>query len=140
MSIKLGYTIVYVRDVRQAATFYSDAFGFEILQIDEPQGWAMVDAGGHTLGFSSHRLIQRFFGKPFVETRADADPLGFELDVVVDDLAELESAIASATSAGAVLVVAPQVADDGATIAFLRDPNGVILEIQTPYLGYPEAE
>jgi hypothetical protein len=34
-----------------------------------------------------------------------------------------------------VPVEPPRVADDGATIAFVRDPNGVIVEIQTPYRG-----
>jgi lactoylglutathione lyase len=137
MAPRLGYTILYVTDIRAAATFYATAFGFAILELDASPGWAMVDAGGHTLGFSSHRLMERFYRGGYRPSDPAQLPPAFELDVVVDDVAELEATIGRAVEAGATLVEPPVVADDGATIAFLRDPFGVIVEIQTPYQGPP---
>jgi lactoylglutathione lyase len=135
MAPRLGYTIIYVEDIRAAAQFYRDAFGFAVTLVDERTGWAMVDAGGHALGFSSYSLMGRFFPSGFRPIVPDALPPGFELDVVVDDVDELELVLARAVAAGAVPVEPPRVADDGATVAFVRDPNGVIVEIQTPYQG-----
>jgi lactoylglutathione lyase len=138
MPPRLGYTIVYVPDIRAAAAFYERAFGFSILEVDASPGWAMLDAGGHTLGFSSHELMNRFLPAGFTPIEPAGPPPGFELDVVVDDLAELHATLARALDAGAVLLEPPVVADDGATIAFLRDPVGVIVEVQTPYQGPPD--
>ena len=137
MPPRLGYTIVYVPDISAAATFYERVFGFRILEIDASPGWAMVDAGGHTLGFSSYELMNRFFPAGFQPIEPTVPPPGFELDIVVDDVAELQATLARAVDAGAVLVEPPVVADDGATIDFLRDPVGVIVEVQTPYQGPP---
>lgn len=137
MPPRLSYTIVYVSDIRAAATFYEQAFGFRVLEIDASPGWAMLDAGGHTLGFSSYELMNRFFPSGFAPIEPTAPPPGFELDIVVDDLEELHATLARAIAMGAVLIEPPVVADDGATIAFLRDPVGVIVEVQTPYQGPP---
>jgi catechol 2,3-dioxygenase-like lactoylglutathione lyase family enzyme len=137
MPPRLGYTILYVDDVRRAATFYADAFDFAVLEIDASPGWAMVDAGGPILGFSSHELMARFYPSGYRRNDPTGTPGGFELDIVVDDTAQLEQSLARAVSLGATLVESPRVADDGATVAFLRDPNGVIVEIQTPYKGPP---
>jgi catechol 2,3-dioxygenase-like lactoylglutathione lyase family enzyme len=137
MPPRLGYTILYVDDVARAASFYASAFGFAILEVEASPGWAMVDAGGSVLGFSSHALMARFYPSGYVHNDPTAMPGGFELDIVVDDTAELDRYLASAIEHGATLVEAARVADDGATVAFLRDPNGVIIEIQTPYRGPP---
>ena len=83
--------------------------------------------------------MNRFFPSGFRPIEPAALPPGFELDIVVDDLDELHATLARAVDAGAVLVRAAGGADDGATIAFLRDPVGVIVEVQTPYQGPPPA-
>ena len=133
MPTRLTYTIVYVPDVSAAVRFYERAFGFRVLEVDASPGWGMLDAGGHTLGFSSYGLMNRFYPQGFRAVVPDEPPPGFELDIVVDDVDELEGTIERAVAAGATLIEPPRVADDGATVAFLRDPVGVIVEVQTPY-------
>jgi lactoylglutathione lyase len=133
MVARLGYTIVYVDDVRAAAAFYAHVFGFTPLEVEVSPGWAMLDAGGPILGFSSHELMSRFYPSGYRPVDPEDTPPGFELDIVVDGLDELHALVDRAVGAGARLVEAPRIADDGATVVFLRDPHGVIVEIQTPY-------
>ncbi len=63
--------------------------------------------------------------------RPDTEPIGAQPAFIVDDL---DSAIAKAVAAGAVLITAPDAKPWGQTLAFVRDINGVLVELCTPLI------
>ncbi len=56
-------------------------------------------------------------------------PFGTELAMVTDDV---EATVQAALDAGAQLLVPAEVMPWGQTVGWVRDPNGVLIEICTP--------
>ena len=54
---KLGYTIVYVRDVKRTADFWERAFGIPQRAMDHDL-YREMDTGGHTLAFVAHSYVR----------------------------------------------------------------------------------
>ena len=59
-------------------------------------------------------------------------PFGTELAIVTDDV---DATVTSALDAGAHPLVPSEVKPWGQTVAWVRDPNGVLIEICTPVSG-----
>lgn len=56
--MKLGYTILYVKDVKQTIDFYQRAFALKLKFIHESSQYAEMDTGETTLAFASETLAQ----------------------------------------------------------------------------------
>jgi catechol 2,3-dioxygenase-like lactoylglutathione lyase family enzyme len=117
--MRYASTIVYVPDVRAALSFYADAFGLA-------EGFVAPDASYATLAGDGGQLA---FAARHMSPVEDQEPAGFEVWIEADDV---PAAFAAAQSAGAEPVVEPVKKPGGQTVAYVRDPSGILVEIGEP--------
>lgn len=127
--MKLGYTILYVADVKQTLAFYAQAFGLEQKFLHESGDYGELDTGATALAFSSHRLM-RELGKNPQPPQIDAPC--FEIALTTTDVL---AAVTRAVAAGATLRQESAQMPWGQTIAYVVDNNGFLVEICTPMGG-----
>ncbi len=127
--MNFGYTIIYVPSPDAALTFYESAFGFQRRFLSEEGDYGELDTGATTLSFASETLAEHVFSGGYHRHRPESDPFAYEIGFTTDDVA---AAVAKAVAAGASLVLAPEVRPWGQTVAYVRDLNGVLVEICTP--------
>lgn len=126
-----GYTIVYVPDVRQAVAFYERAFGFGARFNADDWDYAELETGDTTLAFAAETMAD-LLGVAITPNRPEATASGIELAFVTDDV---PSGFARATDAGAVPITDPHETPWGQTVSYVRDLNGVLIEICSPVSG-----
>lgn len=129
MTIKLGYTILYVQDVPRSVAFYEDAFGLERKFVHEAGMYAEMETGSTTLSFAANGLAKSNLAFGFRENRATEQPGGFEIALVTDDVC---AAYERALAAGAVAVSPPVSKRWGQICAFVRDKDGIVVELCAP--------
>ncbi|MGL4464109.1 MAG: VOC family protein [Planctomycetia bacterium] len=125
--MKLGYVILYVADVEKTLAFYEAAFGFTRRFLSE-NDYGELDTGATTLSFASVDLV-RSNGVDFNDPRPTHPAPPMEVAFTTDDV---PAAVARATAAGATLTAAPKQKPWGQTVAYVRDPNGFLVELCTP--------
>ncbi len=130
--LRFAYTIIYVPSPDAALTFYETAFGFERRFLAEGGDYGELDTGATTLSFASEGMADHVFPNGYQRHRPDAEPFAYEIGFTTGDVA---AAVDKAVSAGATLVLAPEVRPWGQTVAYVRDLNGVLIEICTPMGG-----
>lgn len=128
-NVRFGYTIVYVPDVSAALDFYAAAFGFERGFVSPEGGYGELVTGETTLSFASEELGDSHFSHGFLRHSLANPPFGTELAFTTPDV---EATIQAALDAGAHLLVPAEVKEWGQTVGWIRDPNGVLIEICTP--------
>ena len=126
--MKLGYTIVYVPDVTASVEFFEKAFGLRRRFVHE-SGYGEMDTGPTTLAFASHALARSNLRSGYVEASASNLPLGMEVGLVTDSV---EQAFDRAVAAGAGPVTAPAAKPWGQTVAYVRCPDGTLVELCSP--------
>ncbi len=124
-------TIFYVPDVREALDFYERAFGFSGGTVSEEGDYAEVVVGGAKLAFDAEAIADDF-GLPdgYRRNRRADQPIGLELLFTTDDV---EAGVQRAVAAGAELTVPAEHKEWGQTLAYVRDPWGVLIAIGTPW-------
>jgi lactoylglutathione lyase len=127
--MKFAYTILYVKDVAQAIAFYDRAFGLKQRFIDESSQYAEMETGATTLAFAANELAHSNLPEGFQENRLSKPPAGIEVGFVTEDV---EAAFSQAVEAGAITVVAPKAKPWGQTVAYVRDLDGILIEIASP--------
>jgi catechol 2,3-dioxygenase-like lactoylglutathione lyase family enzyme len=127
--MKLGYTILYVSDVPRSVAFYEDAFGLKRKFVHEAGMYAEMDTGGTTLSFAANGLAKSNLACGFRENRLSESPGGFEIALVTDDVS---GAYERALAAGATAVSPPAAKPWGQICAFVRDKDGIVVELCTP--------
>jgi lactoylglutathione lyase len=127
--MKLGYTILYVKDVPRSVAFYEDAFGLRRRFVHEAGMYAEMDTGTTTLSFAANGLAKSNLPCGFRENNPCSLPAGFELAFVIDDV---QAAYDRALAAGAQAVAPPTTKKWGQTVAFVRDRDGIVIELCTP--------
>ena len=127
--MKLGYTILYVKDVPRSVAFYEDAFGLTRRFVHEASMYAEMDTGATTLSFAANGLAKSNLPGGFRENSPTEPPAGFEIAFTTDDV---QAAYDRALAAGATAVAPPTVKPWGQTVAFVRDKDGIVVEICTP--------
>lgn len=130
--MQLGYVIVYVPDVEASIAFFEHAFGLARRFVHESGTYGELDTGATTLAFAVHALGEANIGRPHVEAHASAQPLGFEVALVTEDVA---AAHGRALGAGAVEMAAPAEKPWGQTVSWVRCPDGTLVELCTPVPG-----
>jgi catechol 2,3-dioxygenase-like lactoylglutathione lyase family enzyme len=124
--MRFGYTMVYVPDVAAALTFYEHAFNLKRLYIHESMQYGELATGSTKLAFVSETLAESN-GVDFISNHADTNKApGFEIAFIADNVSE---AYQQALSAGATDVKEPIEKPWGQTVAYVRDLNGIIIEI-----------
>lgn len=130
--MKLGYTIVYVPDVAASLAFFEQAFGLQRRFLHESGSYGELETGATALAFADHALGDMNFSGGHVAAHSSAQPLGFEIALVTDDVA---AAHARALAAGARQMAAPRQKPWGQTVSYVRTPDGILVELCTPMGG-----
>jgi lactoylglutathione lyase len=126
--MKFGYTIIYVKDVSRALTFFERAFGLSRRFVHE-SGYGELCTGDTTLAFATHELGAKNLPKGYVAADASALPLGMEIALVTSDVAATH---AKALAEGAVELMPPTQKPWGQTVSYVRSPDGMLIELCTP--------
>ncbi len=122
--MRFGYTIIYVRNVPASLGFYERAFGLERRLLHESGQYGELETGSTALAFAARELAAGS-----VRDLADADPTGFEICLVDEDV---EGSYKRAVDAGADAVSEPEEKPWGQHSAYVRDPDGTLIEIASP--------
>jgi lactoylglutathione lyase len=125
--MRFGYTILYVADVAASLEFYERAFDQRRAMLHESGQYGELDTGETTLAFASHELAAANLPQAFRPPIAEETP--FEVCFVTDDVA---AAHKRALDAGAIPVSEPQRKPWGQEVAYVRDPDGTLIELATP--------
>jgi uncharacterized glyoxalase superfamily protein PhnB len=91
--------------------------------------YAEMDTGETTLSFAANGLAKSNLPGGFRENTPSGPPAGFEIAFTTDDV---QSAYDRALTAGATAVAPPTVKPWGQTVAFVRDKDGIVVEICSP--------
>lgn len=127
--MKLGYVILYVKDVPRSVVFYEEAFGLKRRFVHEAGMYAEMDTGSTTLSFAANGLAKSNLPCEFRENKLSESPAGFEVALITVDV---QAAYEHAIAAGAVAVSPPATKPWGQVVAFVRDKDGIIVELCSP--------
>lgn len=127
--LTFGYTIVYVADVAASLEFFERAFGLKRRFLHDSGGYGELETGATTLSFAQHDTARGNLGHDYVAADRSAQPLGIEIGLLTGDVA---AACERAVAAGATLLAAPVVKPWGQTVAYVRCPDGTLVELCTP--------
>ena len=125
--MKFGYTIIYTDDVEESIRFFETAFGFQRRFVHE-SGYGELETGSTALAFASHELGRGNLPDGYIKAN-DGKPLGVEIALVTDDVAK---AYGEAIEAGAISLKAPVAKLWGQIVAYVRCPDGTLVEICSP--------
>lgn len=123
-----AYVILYVPDVPASVSFWEKAFGLSRRFIHESNQYAELETGSTTLAFSAEALIQKM-ELPHRPNRRDQPSAGIEVALATKELTAL---FERATAAGAEVVKPPETKPWGQVTAYVRDPDGILVELCTP--------
>lgn len=127
--IKFAYTILYVQDVTKTVEFYEKAFGFTRKFITPDNDYAELLVGETTLSFASTGMAKSNLKDGFTESSRADKPFGIEIGFTTEDV---EKTVKAAVNAGALLAEPAKTKPWGQTVAYVRDPDGFLVEICTP--------
>lgn len=128
MTVKFGYTILYVPDVVKTIEFYEKAFSFERKFITPDGSYGEIKTGETTISFLSNDYAKQVLSNEFVGSNSSNKPLGVELCFVTENV---DQTIQQAVEAGATLYVKPELKPWGQLVSYVRDINGFLIEICT---------
>lgn len=126
--MQLAYTIVYVADVDASIGFFERAFGLTRRFISPDGGYGELETGATALAFAQHDTARGNLGQDYVAADTSDRPLGMEVGLVTPDVA---AACERAVAAGATLLLPPTVKPWGQTVAYVRCPDGTLVELCT---------
>jgi len=126
--VKLGYTILYVKDLERTLTFYEKAFGLKRKFVAGSE-YGELETGATTLSFATIPLAQSNLKSEIQTSSLAAKPFGIEIAFTTDDV---EGTYKKAVAAGAVEEAKASYKPHGQTVAYVRDPDGFLVEICTP--------
>jgi lactoylglutathione lyase len=131
MTTTLGYTIFYVADVRATIAFFQKAFGLEAKFVTDEGDYGELATGTTTLAFAAIPLAMDTLGLAggFTPSDPSEPPQGASITLVSD---ELDALFTQALTAGATRYVDPVDKPWGQTVAYVRDANGILIELATP--------
>jgi lactoylglutathione lyase len=123
-----AYTIAYVADVEASLAFFERAFGLKRRFVAPGGGYGELETGATALAFAQHDTARSSLGHDYVAADRSDKPLGVEIGLVATDV---PSACQRAVDHGATLLTPPTVKPWGQTVAYVRCPDGVLVEICT---------
>jgi len=127
--MKYGYTIFYVNNVVSTIEFYENAFGFNRKFITPEKDYGELITGETTIAFASIELGNSNLKKGFLKIENSPQPIGMEMAFVTE---QIEKDFEKAIKAGAKEVEKINQKPWGQKVGYLRDNNGILIEICTP--------
>ena len=127
--MRFGYTILYVADVAASLDFYERALGQRRRFVHDSGQYAELDTGDTALALAAHELAAANLpGVYRPEQQASTRP-AFEVCFVTKDV---QGAFDRAITEGAEAVTPPQTKPWGQDVAYVRDPDGNLVELASP--------
>jgi lactoylglutathione lyase len=127
--MRFGFTILYVSDVDAALDFYERALGQRRRFLHESGQYAELDTGETTLALAAHELAAANLPGMYRPGSRGRDRPAFEVCFVT---ADVRGAFDRAVAGGAEAVTSPQTKPWGQHVAYVRDPDGNLVEIASP--------
>jgi lactoylglutathione lyase len=127
--MRFGYTILYVRDVSASLDFYERAFAQRRRFLHDSGQYAELDTGGTALAFAAVELAASNLPAEFRPQAPGESAAAFEVCFVSEDVG---GAFDRAVREGAEPVSPPQTKPWGQDVAYVRDPDGMLVEIASP--------
>ena len=124
--MRFAYAIAYVRDVERSVAFYEQAFSLQRRFVDESNQYAEMETGETTLAFASNELGASNLPGGFRRNDPAEPPAGVEIAFVTEDV---DATFRSVLEAGATKAAEPKTKPWGQTVAYVKDPDGVLVEI-----------
>lgn len=125
--MRLGYVIIYVKDIEETVKFYEKAFALKRRFIHDSGAYAEMDTGSTTLAFADEKFVKESF--PFRSNRRSEEAPGIEISLVTD---HVERDFNQAVKAGATPIVKPTAKPWGQLVSYVKDNNGCLVEICSP--------
>ena len=127
--MKYSYTIIYVKSVLETIEFYEKAFGFSRKFITPEHDYGELDTGGTTISFASLELGNSNFSEGIDVIDISKKTVGIELAFTTENIElDFQKALDNGAYLFEPLIEKPW----GQKVGYLRDPNGVLIEICTP--------
>lgn len=126
--MEFGYAIVYVKDVKKTIEFYEMCFGLKRKFIAEGNEYGELETGSTKLAFAAVSMAEKNGVR--IDSRALPNGISpiFEVALVSKNVqADFDAAVEK----GALKVKAPEQKPWGQTVAYVKDLNGVLVEICT---------
>jgi uncharacterized glyoxalase superfamily protein PhnB len=128
--MRLGYVIIYVKDIPETVAFYEKAFGLKNRFIHESGAYAEMETGSTALAFVDEKFVKEsLFFRP---NRHSEEAGGIEISLVTEHVGQQFD---KAIKAGAISVVKPTQKPWGQIVSYVRDNNGCLIEICSPIEG-----
>lgn len=128
-TMKYAYTIFYVDNVEATLQFYEQAFGFSRKFITPEQDYGELISGETTIAFASIALGNSNFKKGFEKISNKEKTIGMEMAFVTENVEkEFQKAIAAGATEFEPITVKPW----GQKVGYVKDNNGILIEICTP--------
>jgi lactoylglutathione lyase len=124
--VTFSHTIFYVKDIAKVIDFYEKAFGIQAKFVHESGLYAELSTGGTTLAFADEELGNENLPEGYTPNDVAKKPSACEIVFTVKDV---QQAYDHAIEVGAVPLVPPKDKPWGQTVAYVRDPSGILIEI-----------
>lgn len=121
-----SFPMIYVPDVRASVSFYERALRATLDHVHEEGSYAEITLGSLTVGLVDAAVAAQHLPATFRPHELSAPPAAFELYVEVEDVDE---AAERAIRVGAMLMGEAADKPWGQRVAYLRDPDGVVIEL-----------
>jgi catechol 2,3-dioxygenase-like lactoylglutathione lyase family enzyme len=127
--VRFGYTILYVADVAASLDFYERALGQRRRFVHDSGQYAELDTGDTALALAAHELAAANLPGVYRPQESSSTRPAFEVCFVTQDV---QGAFDRAITEGAESVTAPQTKPWGQDVAYVRDPDGNLVELASP--------
>lgn len=127
--MKYAYTILYVENVAETIEFYEKAFGFDRKFLTPENDYGELISGETTIAFASIELGNSNFKSGFEKISKSKKPFGVELAFTTENI---EKDFQNAINFGATEFESITEKPWGQKVGYLRDINGLLIEICTP--------
>ena len=120
------YALAYVESPSRSLAFYELAFGMRRRFLADGGTYGELDTPGVVVGFVAESQARANVPRGHRPNTLAGEPAGFEFGFEVEDL---EAAWAKAVQAGAQPYAEPATKPWGQRIAYVRDPDGILVEL-----------
>lgn len=128
---RLGTIIYYVENVEKTISFFEKAFGLRRTFIDPSGSYGQLETGATALGFASFELASQNLPQEYRRITPKELP-GCEISFTARDV---HRSLNAAVKAGAELIASPEEKPWGQTVAYVRDSNGILIEIASDMMA-----
>ena len=125
MSVRFGYTILYVPDVPETIAFYERAFGLSLRFLHESALYAEMETGAVTLAFAAEEMAE-MNGLAIRPMRRADTAQAVEIALICGDP---QLAWDRAGGAGATPLSPPETKPWSQIVGYVRDLNGCLVEL-----------